>query len=422
MREREQKSFFANVDWMLIILYLLMVFAGWISIYAAVYDETHRSILSLDCDYGKQAIFILIAVVTAFVILLLDAKLFTSFAWVFYILAILALLSVFPFGSDIKGANAWIKIGQFSMQPGELFKWATALALAKYLSTHSFAPKKMDTLIVSILILLLPVGLIILQNDTGTALVYFALFIAMYREGMDGRLILFPIIAVVLFVLTLLLGEKITIIVISSVALLWWFFFSSHRWKSIRNTILTAAFCAGFVFVAHKAFTTFLSDYQQTRINVLLGIETDLKKAGYNVNQSLIAIGSGGVSGKGFLQGTQTKYNFVPEQNTDFIFCTVGEEYGFVGSFLVVGCFAFLILRIIRNAERQRSAFARIYGYCVASILAFHITVNIGMVLGLLPVIGIPLPFFSYGGSSLLGFTILLFIFIKQDANRLSLL
>jgi rod shape determining protein RodA len=186
--------------------------------------------------------------------------------------------------------------------------------------------------------------------------------------------------------------------------------------------LLAVFFCAGFVFVAHEAFTKILSDYQQTRINVLLGIETDLKKAGYNVHQSMIAIGSGGVSGKGFLQGTQTKYNFVPEQNTDFIFCTVGEEYGFVGSFLVVGCFVFLILRVIRNAERQRSAFARIYGYCVAAIFTFHITINIGMVLGLLPVIGIPLPFFSYGGSSLLSFTILLFIFIKQDANRLSLL
>ena len=419
---REQKSFFANVDWALIIVYLVLVFSGWICIYAAVYDETHQSILSLNCDYGKQAIFILFSIVTAFIILLLDAKIFSSLAWVCYIGAILVLLSVFPFGSEISGAKAWIKIGNFSVQPGELFKWAVALALSKYLSTHSFLPKKMRTLINTSIIILIPVGLIILQNDTGTALVYFALFIAMYREGMDGRIILFPILAVVLFVLTLLLGEKITMIIVSSVAVFLWLFFSSHRWKSIRNTILAVLFGFGFVFVAHKAFTKILSDYQQTRINVLLGIETDLKKAGYNVHQSMIAIGSGGVSGKGFLQGTQTKYNFVPEQNTDFIFCTVGEEYGFIGSFFVVGCFTFLILRIIRNAERQRSAFARIYGYCVASIFTFHITVNIGMVLGLVPVIGIPLPFFSYGGSSLLGFTTLLFIFIKQDANRLSLL
>jgi rod shape determining protein RodA len=244
----------------------------------------------------------------------------------------------------------------------------------------------------------------------------------MYCEGMDGRLLLFPIIAAVLFVLTLLLGEWTTIIILSSVMVLWWFFFSSHRWKSIRNVLLIIIFSSGFVFLAHKAFTTFLGDYQQTRINVLLGIETDLKKAGYNVHQSMIAIGSGGVTGKGFLQGTQTKYNFVPEQNTDFIFCTVGEEWGFIGSVFVVGCFTFLILRIIRNAGRQRIAIARIYGYCVASILAFHVIVNVGMVLGLLPVIGIPLPFLSYGGSSLMGFTIMLFIFIKQDANRLSLL
>ena len=419
---REQKSFFANVDWMLIILYLVLVFAGWTCIYAAVYDETHSSILSLSCDYGKQSVFIVFAIVAAFTILLLDAKLFTSLAWVFYAMIILFLLSVFPFGTEISGAKAWIKIGNFSLQPGELSKWAVALALAKYLSIRSFGAKNRSTLIGAAIIILVPVGIIILQNDTGTALAYFALFIAMYREGMDGRIILFPILAAAVFVMTLLLGDMITIIILSSGAFLWWLFFSSHRWKSIRNTLLTLFFCVGFVFVGHKAFTTFLSDYQQTRINVLLGIETDLKKAGYNVHQSKIAIGSGGLSGKGFLQGTQTKYNFVPEQNTDFIFCTVGEEYGFIGSFLVVGCFVFLILRIIRNAERQRSPFARIYGYCVASIFAFHITINVGMVLGLLPVIGIPLPFFSYGGSSLLGFTILLFIFIKQDANRLSLL
>ena len=419
---REQKSFFANVDWTLIILYLVLVFFGWICIYAAVYDETRHSIFSLDCDYGKQSVFIAVSIVVAFVILLLDAKLFTSFAWVLYILAILVLLSVFPMGTEISGAKAWIKIGNFSLQPGELSKWAVALALSKYLSTHFFTPKKTGTLIGAAIIILLPVGIIILQNDTGTALAYFALSIAMYREGMNGWILLFPIIAAILFVFTLLLGEKITIIILSSIAVVWWIFFTSHRWKSIRNALLSVLCGVGFVFVAHQAFTKFLSDYQQTRINVLLGIETDLKKAGYNVHQSMIAIGSGGLSGKGFLQGTQTKYNFVPEQNTDFIFCTVGEEYGFVGSFLVVGCFVFLIIRIIRNAERQRSAFARIYGYCVASIFAFHLTINVGMVLGLLPVIGIPLPFFSYGGSSLLGFTILLFIFIKQDANRLTLL
>jgi len=418
---REQRSFFANVDWMLIILYLVLVFAGWICIYAAVYDETHHSIFSLDCDYGKQAVFIAVAIVVAFVILLLDAKLFTSFAWVLYILAMLVLLSVFPLGSEISGAKAWIKIGNFSLQPGEIFKWAVALALSKYLSSHSFMPKKMGTLMGASILILLPVGLIILQNDTGTALVYFSLFIAMYREGMDGRLILFPIIAAVLFVLALLMDKWIVIIILSSVAFLWWIFGTSHKWKSIRNTILATLFCAGIVFFAHTAFS-FLGNHQQDRINVLLGIKTDIKKEGYNLHQSLIAIGSGGVSGKGFLQGTQTKYNFVPEQNTDFIFCTVGEEHGFIGSFFVIGCFTLLILRIIRNAERQRSDFARIYGYCVASILTFHITVNVGMVLGLLPVIGIPLPFFSYGGSSLLGFTILLFIFIKQDSNRLSLL
>ena len=419
---REQKSFFANVDWTLIILYLALVFAGWISIYAAVYDESNSSILSMSCDYGKQAVFIVIALVVAFVILLLDAKVFTSFAWVFYILMMLVLLSVFFLGTEISGAKAWIKIGNFSLQPGELSKWAVALAIAKYLSTHSFGTRHTRTLIDATFIVLLPVGIIILQNDTGTALAYFALFITMYREGMDGRIILAPMLAALLFVLTVLLGEKITMIAVASVAVLWWIFFTSHRWKSIRNTIMAALFCVGFVFIANKVFTK-LPIHQQNRINVLMeGPESDPKGAGYNVLQAMIAIGSGGPTGKGFLQGTQTKYNFVPEQHTDFIFCTVGEEYGFVGSFLVVGAFVFLILRIIRNAERQRSDFARIYGYCVASILAFHVVINVGMVIGVMPVIGIPLPFFSYGGSSLLSFTILLFIFIKQDANRLSLL
>jgi rod shape determining protein RodA len=419
---REQQGFFANVDWILIIIYLILVICGWLSIYAAVYDETHKAIYDLQCDYGKQLIFICVSIVVALLILLLDAKLYSSLAWIIYIMALLLILSVFFFGSVVSGAQAWIKIGQFSLQPGELAKSAVALALAKLLSTHQLLSQKHKILFFAIFIILFPAAIIIMQNDTGTALVYFSLFIVLYREGMSGWIIIIPMCALALAVITLLGGEWITIIIFSSLIVLFWLFFLSHKWKITRNTIVALAAGIIFIFSVNQVFTTVLSDYQQSRIKVLLGIEKDLKKAGYNVHQSLIAIGSGGFTGKGFLQGTQTKYNFVPEQHTDFIFCTVGEEKGFVGSTVVIALFVLLIWRIIRNSERQRSPFVRIYGYCVASIFAFHVIINIGMVLGLVPVIGIPLPFFSYGGSSLLSFTILLFLFIKQDANRLSLL
>lgn len=422
MEGRENKGFFANIDWLLVITWLALIIAGWISIYAAVYDEAHSSIMDLSRNYGKQMVFIMVSVVVAFVVLLLDPKIFSSFAWIFYILAMILLLAVCFMGDEVAGAKSWFKIGQFSIQPAEFAKTATSLALAKYLSDSPLLSGKLKQNLYGAAIILLPVILIILQNDTGTALVFFALFVVMYREGMTGWVIMIPVIAAILSILTLVLGEWVVIAGVAVILAFLWITLFKHKIKRLRGIVLVFICCVGLVLSFNTAFEKILSDYQQVRIKVLLGLEDDPQNAGYNVHQSLIAIGSGGATGKGFLQGTQTKYNFVPEQSTDFIFCTVGEEWGFVGCVAIIGLYVFLIFRILRNTERQRSNFSRIYGYCVASILAFHVIVNIGMVLGLLPVIGIPLPFLSYGGSSLLGFTILLFIFIRQDAGRLSLL
>lgn len=422
MREREEKGLFGQVDWLLVLTFLALVVIGWINIYAALYDESHRSIMDVSCNYGKQMIFIIAAIVVAVIILLLDSKLFSSFAWVFYIGGILLLLLLFPFGSVVAGARAWFKFGGFSMQPAEFAKVATALALAKYLSNNPLEPRIIKPQLRAAAIILLPVAIIISQNDTGSALVFLSLFVAMYREGMSGWVIFIPVLAAILCILTLLLGEWWVVAGAAAILFLLWYFPLKHKIRKVKYIVGIFVCCAFLVLGFETVFNHVLKDYQKDRIYVTLGMKTDELNAGYNVHQSLIAIGSGGVNGKGFLQGTQTKFDFVPEQSTDFIFCTVGEEWGFLGSIVVLGLFILLIFRILRNTERQRSAFSRIYGYCVASIFAFHVVINIGMVLGLLPVIGIPLPFLSYGGSSLLGFTILLFIFIKQDANRLSLL
>ncbi|MDR0363870.1 MAG: rod shape-determining protein RodA [Bacteroidales bacterium] len=419
---REQKGLFGKVDWLLVITYLALVVIGWINIYAAVYDETHHSIMDTSCNYGKQMIFIIASIVIAIIILLLDAKIFFSFAWFFYIGAMLVLIGVALFGSEVAGAKAWFKIGNFSIQPAEFAKAATALALAKYLSHNPLDPRIIKPQFLAATIILLPVLLIILQNDTGTALVFFALFVAMYREGMSGWVIIIPVLIALLCVLTLLLGEWWIIAGVALTLFAIWYFLLKYKMKKLKYVLAIFGCCVFIILGFDTAFDYVLSDYQKNRIYVTLGMEKDQLNVGYNVHQSLIAIGSGGMKGKGFLEGTQTKFDFVPEQSTDFIFCTVGEEWGFIGSSIVILLFVFLIFRILRNAERQRSVFSRIYGCCVALIFAFHVVVNIGMVLGLLPVIGIPLPFLSYGGSSLLGFTILLFIFIKQDANRLSLL
>ncbi len=418
---RNQKGILQNTDWLLIGMFVVMVIMGWLNIYAAVYDDDHKSIFDLTQNYGKQTIWIAGAFLIALIILVIDGKFYAAFSYPMYGLTILLCLSTFLFSRDVKGSYGWIDIGSFKLQPAEFAKFATNMALAKYLSTLGIRMQDMRTKMISVLIIAIPALIILLQNDTGSALVFCSFIFVLYREGLSGNFLLLGLILVALFVLALLVKNTILFIIIGSIALLLMMMVRKTR-KNIAIITVGALVACSVVFSVGYVYKNVLQEHQRTRIDVLLGKEIDLKGAGYNVNQSKIAIGSGGFFGKGFLQGTQTKYDFVPEQSTDFIFCTVGEEWGFLGSFIVMALFAALFARIIYVAERQRSPYTRIYGYGVASILFFHLMVNIGMTIGLAPVIGIPLPFFSYGGSSLWSFTILLFIFIKLDAYRLQIL
>lgn len=405
----------------MILLYLLLVLIGWVNIYAAVYNEDHQSIFDFSQSYGKQMLWIGTSILLALIILLVDSKFFSSFSYVIYGILILMLIAVLLVGKEIAGSKSWFGFGDFGIQPSEFAKFATNLAIARYLSVLNIDMKNIKTKIFTIALLALPAGLIFLQNDTGSAIVYSAFIFVMYREGLSGNILIIGVIAVILFVLALLINTLIIISFLAGIAIIIFLLIKKNQ-KNILKLIGLLVITSAFVLSIDYVFEHVLEDHQKIRIDVLLGKNPDLKGAGYNVNQSKIAIGSGGFSGKGFLQGTQTKFNFVPEQSTDFIFCTIGEEWGFLGSSLVVILFVGLLIRIIYIAERQRSQFSRIYGYGVASILFFHFSINIGMTLGLVPVIGIPLPFFSYGGSSLWAFTILLFIFIKQDSYRLELL
>jgi rod shape determining protein RodA len=417
---KEQKGLFRHIDRTLVLLYLTLVLMGWVSIYAAVYNEEHGSIFDLSQSYGKQMLWIVTSLIIAFLVILTDAKFFNAFAYPIYIGTILLLVVVLFFGTEIAGSKSWFQIGEFRLQPAEFAKFATNLALAHFLSALDFDKRKRKSQLIPILILIIPALLILLQNDTGSAIVYASLVLVLYRQGMPGSILLLGLAVVILTIMALLFNQYIVITVIG-VLLAGFIFFIRRTLRNILSVAAIFVVATLFVLSVDYAFEKVLEDHQKTRINVLLGKQIDLKGAGYNVNQSKIAIGSGGFWGKGFLNGTQTKFNFVPEQSTDFIFCTVGEEWGFVGTFVVVLLYLLLCIRIILLAERQRSEFSRIYGYGVASILFFHFFVNIGMTIGLMPVIGIPLPFFSYGGSSLWAFTLLLFIFIKQDSNRLQL-
>ena len=415
-----ERNVYGKIDWITVWLYIILVLMGWVSVYSSVYDETHSSILDISQRYGKQMIWIIAAGVIAFVIMLIDAKVFNAFAYIIYVLSILILIIVLVIGTEISGSKSWFQVGSVAIQPAEFAKFATCLALARYLSSYATDFDVLRAKIISTILIFTPAILILLQNDTGSAVVYIALILVLYREGLSGYFLISGVIAVVLFIMTLLVNQYIMTIVLTILAVLVYYNnrFLRRKWWIIISVWIASV---GFVYTVDYVFDNVLEDHQKTRINVLLGKELDPKGAGYNVNQSKIAIGSGGLIGKGFLQGTQTKYNFVPEQSTDFIFCTVGEEWGFVGSTVVVSLFVLLLYRLVKMAERQRSDFSRIYGYGVISIIFFHFLVNIGMTIGLVPVIGIPLPFFSYGGSSLWAFTILLFIFIKLDANRLAL-
>jgi rod shape determining protein RodA len=405
----------------LVLLYLLLIFLGWINIYAAVYNTEHSSILDMSQLYGKQLLWIATSIVLALIILITDTKFFFNFSVFIYMGMILLLIGVLLFGKEIAGSRSWFQFGAFSLQPSEFAKFATNLAMAKYLSALNLNLKNIRSLFQAFIILAIPAGLIFLQNDTGSALVYSAFIFVLYREGMTGSILIIALTVVFLFLLALLVDKFVVIVALALLATIL-ILLIRKTFKNIAVVISMLILTSGFVYSVNYAFQNILEPHHRTRLNVLLGKEKDIHGAGYNVHQSLIAIGSGGIEGKGFLKGTQTKFNFVPEQSTDFIFCTVGEEWGFLGSSAVVVLFLLLISRLIFLAERQRSTFSRAYGYGVASILFFHFAVNIAMTLGLFPVIGIPLPFFSYGGSSLWAFTILLFIMIKLDADKLNVL
>lgn len=414
----QQRSFFFNVDWLTVFLYLALCTIGWFNIHAAVYDEQHPSIVDLSTNYGKQFIFIISAVVLGTVILLLDSRFFNALAPVFYVVTVFLLLVVLVVGRNVGGNQAWIPIGSFRLQPSEFAKFTTCLLLARYLSGTNIRITEAKSLAVSLGIIAFPMLLIMMQPDAGSTLVFCSFIFVLYREGLSPLFLIAAALAIGLGISSLLFNAWyiIGLLVIAAILIL---AFTRRTQKMLATVIIGSVLCISYVVTVKPLYFNVLKPHQRARIDELLGITSDLRGIGYNVNQSKIAIGSGQLWGKGYLQGTQTKYSFVPAQSTDFIFCTIGEEWGFIGTSVVICLYLFLLLRIIYMAERQRASFSRIYGYGVASIIFFHFFINISMTIGFMPVIGIPLPFVSYGGSSLWSFTTLLFILIKLDSNRL---
>lgn len=464
-------NIWTDVDKISILIYLLMIFAGWFNIYAAVYDEEHTRIFDFSQRYGKQFIWIVAAIVIAVLVLIIDSRFYYFFAYPIYGATLLLLILVLLFGTEINGARSWFEIGSLNLQPSEFSKVATALALSFYLGSRKRDLTNISSFLIASGIVILPALLIAVQPDLGTTVVFLSLFLVMFREGMSPYVFITGILLVLLFFLSLLVNNTILSISLILIAtLVTWLMTRKTRLVATGLGIIVAAgiviylinyflikemslnfiilvavlvsgiaygiyffyrkaagliiiylFLAGsliFVNLVGFSMNTLLKPHQKERVEILLGFKSDPHGTGYNVNQSMISIGSGGFSGKGYLQGTQTKFKFVPAQSTDFIFCTIGEEWGFLGSLVVIGLYLVLLLRLIFLAERQRSDFSRIYGYGVVAVLFIHIVINIGMTIGLVPVIGIPLPFLSYGGSSLWGFTILLFIFLRLDASR----
>ncbi len=475
-------SLWKSIDWITVLLFVMLVVCGWFSICGASYDYGEREFFDFSTRAGKQFVWIICSFGVGFILLMLEDRFYDTFAYLIYFAMILLLILTIFIAPDVKGSRSWIPLGPISLQPAEFAKFTTALALAKFMNNYSFSLKKWKDAVVCAGIFMLPMILIILQKETGTALVYLTFFLVLYREGMPGGILFCGICAVIYFVVGTRFGPEMFEGTVTSVGefsvLLMILLFSAvmvsiytrnreetrkmirlilggvlltssgsefiellemawvligmsslltlyllFRALSMRSYqyLLIALFTVGsvgFLFSSEYVFDDILEPHQQIRFKVVLGMEEDLAGAGYNVNQSKIAIGSGGLNGKGFLNGTQAKLKYVPEQDTDFIFCTIGEEQGFIGSTFVLLLFLALILRLVVLSERQNTVFGRVYGYSVVSIFLFHIFINIGMVLGLTPVIGIPLPFFSYGGSSLWGFTILLFVFLRIDAGQ----
>lgn len=408
-----------NLDWISVIIYIVLVIMGWLNIYSSslsLSDEPFT--LDLTQFYGKQLLSIALAIPLIFVVLSVDGKFYEKFSSIIYVIGLLSLAGLFVFGKTVKGQANWYSFGAFGLQPSEFVKAATSLALAKYLSDAQVNLKDVNRQIQALGIIFLPV-LLIVVHDPGSALIFMVFFFVLYREGLPPWYLWTGLIAIVIFVLSLILQPWAVILIAFVVTL-----FTYYRSRIIDRNIIASAIAmvliSGFVFSVDYVFESVFKQHHRDRFNILLGKEVDMKGIGYNTNQSEIAIGSGGFFGKGFLEGTQTKGGFVPEQHTDYIFTTVGEEWGFLGSLIVIALFIGLIFRTIYLAERQKTKFSRVYGYCVACILFIHCFVNIAMVAGIFPTIGVPLPFFSYGGSGLWGFTILLFIFLKMDANKVN--
>lgn len=414
-----QRNFFFNVDWPIVVVYITLCIIGWFNIHAAVYDERHPSIIDFATNYGKQFTFIIIAFLLGIIILLLEARLIATFVPAFYGITILLLVLVLLIGRNVGGNQAWISLGGgIRLQPSEFAKFTTCLLLARYLSGSNVRVSEPKSFLIALAIIGFPMALILLQPDMGSTLVFYSLIFVLFREGLSPYFLVISALFIVLFLASILYSPIVVVAVISGLTLILLLLLRKN--KRLMVTLFTGlVICVAFVFSVKFIYNHILQPHQKVRIDIVLGITTDLKGKGYNVNQSKIAIGSGKLWGKGYLHGTQTKYSFVPAQSTDFIFCTIGEEWGFAGSAVVLGIYLFLVLRIIAIAERQRSPFIRIYGYGVASVIFFHVAINIATTIGLAPVIGIPLPFISYGGSSLISFTILLFVLLKLDSSRM---
>lgn len=420
---RREGGLFADLDWLVVFLYFILVALGWFNIFASVYDPVaDQSILDLSLNSGRQLIFIGVALLPILVILLLDFRIYESFAPIYYGLMILLLAGVLVFGREVNGAKAWFEIGSFRFQPAEFTKMATALVMARFVSTTGVKLTDFSSQIKALLFLAIPIGLIMLQPDFGSVIIYASLIIPMYREGFPSIYLILGLTIGILFILTLLVPENYIFIGIGAVTLIVGIG-QRKRPKRIIPLGLIAVGVTCFVLATDYILNEVIYEYQRKRVEAIFRPElVDPQAEGWNLEQSKIAIGSGGFSGKGFLEGTQTKFGYVPEQSTDFIFSTLAEEHGWLGSAVVILLFVTLVMRIVFIAERQKSKFARFYGYAVAGIIFFHFTINIAMTIGLFPVVGIPLPFFSYGGSSLWSFTIMLFVLLKIDMHRAQVL
>ena len=418
---QERNNIFYGIDWLLVLLFVLLIGFGWVNIYAASYSEENAQLFDFSTKYGKQLLWIILSIPLIILVLFINGKFFEQFSSIFYIVSLLSLVGLFIFGKEINGAKSWYSFGGVSIQPSEFAKAFTALALAKLMSDRKYNLKLIKNQIKAFIIIFSPAVLIAL-HDPGSAIVYLGFFFVLNREGLTLAYIVLGCVAIVLFITTILVGAKI---IISSLVILISIYLVSNIYKNKRflrfnwiRVIAAYLFSILFIIGVNYTYNNVLKKHQRDRFEVLLGKTSDTRQIGYNSDQSLQTISSGKFWGKGFLEGDKTQGNFVPEQHTDYIFSVVGEEWGFIGSSLVILLFMALLFRIINRADKHTNKFGRIYGYGVASVLFFHLIINVGMVIGLLPTVGIPLPFFSYGGSSLWGFTLLLFIFIKLDAQK----